>query len=81
VTTNLTRSINLQLAKARAGEEARFIDRHMTQHLDWHAGLKAELREAAQKAGIRQPSSTLLGSMARELSDDRHNDGPPPLHR
>jgi len=59
-----------QLAKARAGEVARFIDLHTTQHLDWHPGLRAELQGAAMKAGIRQPSDELLRAMARDPSED-----------
>lgn len=60
----------MQLAKATLGEQPRFIDKHTTQHLDWHAALKAELQDRAKKAGIKNPTQALLSLMAKTIAED-----------
>ena len=63
------KSFCLQIAKAEAGQEARFIDLHTTQHLEWHVSLLAELKAKAKKAGFKNPSDAMLRSMAQEIAD------------
>lgn len=61
----------VQIERARNGSQARFIDQHTTQHLEWHSQLMDELKLTAKKNGIVKPSKTELENLARDWADGR----------
>lgn len=69
----------MQISKAKAGGEARFIDLHTTQHLEWHKSLLAELKAKAKKMGIEKPTDAMLETMAKEIAEGKADTEDSPL--